>query len=708
MAGDTGLVQRARHKLEEVTGLTVTPTDRLSYLEETAVDARMLDRELRELAYTALDYVGGKPQDLKAEQRRRLAQKSRVVWMKDPQAGAAVDLKNDFVFGRGVSKPKAKDDAVQQVIDKGWNDPNNQRMLTSHEAQVALGTDMELQSNLFFLMFDSSDDGEKSKDGLVKLSLLDHDTVENVVEHPEDRFRVLYYVARSRTQEWDFKLDQPKLTQSPNGKPVVKYYEHWSTVKESKDDGDFPDGYKVDDAKKGDGQVFHVADNRTTEMHFGHPRFDRVLRWFNAYNRFMEARVDMMAAAAAFVMKTKVKGTPGQLEKIATRGLSRASQIGAAQWDPNDDPSRPRPPRGGGMLYENEGVEHEQFALNTNAGNAAQDARMLGAQVSAATRWPRIYFGDAEAGGSLATSTSLELPILKAVEARQELFERVFRWFTDRLIERAVDAGLLSKKLDTKELAEARYRELHRRVVASGGGRIRPTERPQDYAGRVLALVEAHEDRVNDEVSTERDLSYEFSMPNPLKRVMTDIITSIQLVAQTFDPNNTNTELSRILLAEALKAMELGEDVSDLVDRIFPAGYVDPAVAAAQAASQGPPGEDFGPFGPDAPAGGAPGAQGAGAARTGAQGADGQRHQASNPYGAPQRATPPEAMREAALPPWWPKDRSGHPLHEAAFNDLPADMRRGYDDRMTDFDGDMESTMNPVLDALLGNGNGRH
>jgi hypothetical protein len=51
-----------------------------------------------------------------------------VVWMRDPLAGAAVDLMNDFTFGRGLPKPKAKDKSRPGVLDEAWDDPDNQEV----------------------------------------------------------------------------------------------------------------------------------------------------------------------------------------------------------------------------------------------------------------------------------------------------------------------------------------------------------------------------------------------------------------------------------------------------------------------------------------------------------------------------------------------------------------------------------------------------
>lgn len=616
--------------LEEAAGRRAVPRERLQLLEQSDVERRAVQRELDLLAYQALNYAQGQPQELKIVERRKLVQQARVAWMKDPQAGAAVDLMNDFVFGRGLPKPKANDPEVQKVIDETWDDPDNQLVLTSYAAQVSLGTDLSLQSNVFFLVFDDGDDGK------VKLGILDHDSVETVVRDPENRLRVLYYVARETRQEWDYQNDQPKVVMRPGyDQREIKYYEHWRNVDDAMEDAEAGNRERPELApaeRCGDGRVFHIAINKTTEMAFGHPVMDRLIPWYNAYNKFMDARVDIMEAKAAFVMKRKVKGTPSQLQKMATQAISRRSALGASL----DYPEAQGGPKPASILNENENVTHEDMKMDTGAAGAQQDAQMLRAQISAGTRFPQSYYGDA-ANSNLATATSLELPVLKAVENRQEVVEAVVRFMCDKAIERAVDVGRLSEELTDEEKAA-----LERDKQPDAGDTIADAQSGGVAAGPIagpppMRLQGAHEDAVADEEATQRDLSYEFQMPSPLKRMMTDLVTSVQNIAQTFDPNNTNVELSRILLTVALgDGLEL-EDPAGAVEKIFPEGYVDPALAAAQQQQQQDP--RFGEFGPQQ--------------QTGAIGADGQRHQEGNAYGAPSQASSPDDMpiTEAKLPP---------------------------------------------------------
>lgn len=595
------LVGRALNKLEEATGSSVSvagqsiiPSERLEVLEAVYEDHRVLQKELDSLGYRVLDYLGGLPQEQTTQARRRVVQQARHVWMNDPQAGAAVELMNDFCFGRGVPKPRAKDPLVQDVIDEAWDDPDNQEVLTSLEAQLALGTDVAIQSNVFVQLFDDGADGK------VKLSTLCHDDVAGYMPHPTKRHRVLYYLAFKHEYEWDFQTDgfKPNPPVARELKPF--YYPHWRNVELTKEEPSGADIEHPPDDRVGEGRVYHLRINRHSEQVFGVPRFQRTLRWYTAYNDFVAARLDVAKAGAAFIMKRKVTGTATAMAQAATRAMGRRSPLATAS--PAGQEFGVAGPRPASILEENEGATHESFNLDTRAANAQQDARMIRAPIAAAERFTQAYLGDAEAAGSLAGATSLELPILKAVEARQEVFERLIRWFLDRVIERAVDTGRIPAELAADELPDREpvedvleaLREAAEEQVAAGRELLEVTRCLGDVAegeevylivsreGRetFYTLVESHEDSVKDEKATQRDLGYEFSMPSPLRRMLTELIGSIQQIAATFDPNNENVELSRALLTIALgEGLEV-QDAPDLVELIFPPGYVAPSQAA--------------------------------------------------------------------------------------------------------------------------------
>lgn len=659
------LVRRGINRLEEVVGEPLevaghrlVDPEHVTLLEAAYEDYRVLQRELELVGYGMFDFQNQQPTEVSSTHRRRIVQKARFVWANDPQAGAAVELMNDFVFGRGVPRPRAKDKLVQKEIDEFWDDPDNQEVLTTVESQLALGIDLALQSNVFLLIFD---DGTDKK---VKLSILRHDDVQAAVPHPEQRHRVLYYAATHRRVEWDFKNDTVAPAQV-DPKPEVWYYEHWRNVESAKDSSageEQGEGFQTAPSDKvKPGKVLHLRINRGSEQIFGVPRFQRTLRWYSAYNDYVKDRLDIVKAAAAVIMKRKLKGTPSQLARDATRRLSAASAFTAATPPPG---MQPGPVGAAGIMVENDSATHEAFNLDTKAGNAMQDAQIIRAPIAAAERFTQAYLGDTSSS-SLATATSLELPILKAVEARQEVFEQAFRTIIDIVIENAVESGRISRELGPSEKkketetipqqeVQAALVEACRKQVEAGRTllEIRPVERADnphekvwiivaaDDKGTAYDIVEAYQDKTDDETSTERDLGYDFSMPSPLRRMMSDLITSITALAQTFDPNNTNPDLSRALLTIALgEGLEVA-DAPDLVDEILPEGYVDPMLKAQMAAA------GMNPDGSAAPQPAAPTA-GFGAQDSGKPmptGAD------ANAYGAPMNARTPEQLRARTGP----------------------------------------------------------
>jgi len=646
-----GLLGRALQEVESRTGLTVVKSNEHELLEAISIEYGAQKRMLDLLGWTVLDHFSGREHEVKFESRKMMAKRALTAWLNDPMIGGAVALMNDFVLGRGIPKPRCNDDLVQEKVDEAWDDPDNRRTLTDYEEQVALLTDLSLFSNLLFLIFDEGDDGK------VKTSLLDYMTVQDAVTDPENRHRVLWYVTKDVQSTWDFNEDKWKpIDASEATKAKVTYYEHWHNVKDAESEEDRKGKLdKPKDDKVGKGRVYHVRINRTKEMIFGVPEWQRTLRWATAYNDFMKSRVDMMKAAAAFIMERRVQGTPNQVAKLAAKAISRSGPLsGQFPLDPDFDESQLPgyaygPGRAAGIITANENVKHEALKLDSGAANAQMDASNLRSQFSAATRWPQHYLGAGDQT-SLATATSMELPVLKMVETRQEIVEAIYRWFIDRVIERAVDAGQIPEEADEPEQGEeqpltleqqlqeagAEYEEEGRQFVHFGQIASQPGDSrnryllvsrdPESMTDYYRVFFETHEQKGQDEKATKRDLGYEFGLPSPLRRMMADLVSNIANIARTFDPNNTNIALSRAMLYIALGEGLEQENAHDLVDKIFPPGYVDPAIAAAQAAQAQMQPQGPNPFSPESSGQPFP------------PGPDG------NAYGAPMNATPPEKV----------------------------------------------------------------
>lgn len=512
------LRERLTTELEKRTGLTVTEVASVKVLEATAEQFRQFRDEAGEMAYWALDYFGGRPQEMVAERRQRLAQRSRIAFLHDPLAGAEADLRANFSFAGGVNLPQAKDERVQAIIDRAWKDPNNVEMFTGYSAHRRASNSLLTQGELFDTLY--------VRGGNIRVGKLDPDLVTNIVPDPEFRLRPLYYISTRRRFRWNTELDQPEFdVEFVQGRPKVTYYEHWRNVADAERErlGDFGKTLEplpeVPEEKQdpGGALVYHTAINQLDEQLRGNPPWARTIRFYSAMNEFTEARVSMAQAASTFIAKrTQMGSSQSELVRSAGAVLSQTGELGTQSFSEGGslDPSL-----GGGQVpggpyahaaapgswwAENERSKLESLSLNSGAAAAAQDAQIIRAPLAAASQFGQHYLGDA-GNANLATATSLELPTLMAVLAWQLIFEERDKWFTDRAIEAAVHAGEL-------------------------GGVVGPEDEMGTWSGKPLnemVLSEDSADKAEMEKRTKVDLSYSFSMPYPGRRNLPDVTASV-------------------------------------------------------------------------------------------------------------------------------------------------------------------------------------
>lgn len=584
---------RIAEMAEDRLGVAVRPAQRVAMLEMREQEFAAFASDVEDLALHSLDYFGGRPQELRPERRRRLAQRSRVALMQDPLAGAEAQLLADFAFGKGVSKPTARNHEVQQVIDEAWTDANNEEKLFGFIAQRKLSNELLSAGELFITLYESG--------GRVRFGRLDADTVDDVVPDPEDRLRPLWYVARERRYEWDFTNDLPKFTdqQMAGGLPKKKYWKHWrnvddATAERAMDDTEGEEPLELPpEEKTAKGVVFHLPINQTGEQLRGSPPWARSLRFMSAMNILTEAHVAMAQAASTFIARRAMQGTPNQITKAASQLLSSVSELGSSDrsiWGGHFDEEpmgrrftsadAPPPAPPGSWWNENQSSKLEALQLSSGAGQMAQTAQIVRAPVAAAAGFGQHYLGDAS-NANLATASTLELPATMRVSSWQEFFEQMFRWATDRAIEAAVKVGRL------------------------GGAEGFPESKPLSE----MHLHEA-EDRAEMERRTDKDLTYEFTMPFPGRRQLPDVQAYVVGMCEAFDPNGVNIPFRKQMLRFAFEQQGNIDDVAHAVEEAMPdkgiPGGVGPLPDQPPPAAIGPDGQPL----PPGQQGGGPGAQG--------------------------------------------------------------------------------------------------
>lgn len=602
--------RRLIETVEARTGREIVPAGQTQLLESISSDNRVINKTLEFIGFTLMSMqsvpqLGRMPSDVAPVVRVASAALGQRAWVEDPMAGQYVDLYVSFVFGRGVPKARAHDDDVQDVLDECWDDAANKRILTSFDKLVEKGVDLCIQCNVFFRVFD---DGQ---DGMARLSLLTFEDVLDVVRHPLDKYRVLYYKVRERPVNYDYSKHAYVAPLGDAGKPRIVYIEADGAY-----DDDNPVMVAQDDAAGGraalappanllrPGRVIHLAVNKTSDMAFGVPRMRRLLRWWTAYNEVLEGHVNRMKAMASIYMKFTAQGaTDKDLDRLGRMAIGgRPSALGQSQAV-GALPVVPGPQVMGGVLGQNEGANFEPFKIDSGASDLADSVPQLRAQASGI--FPPTYYG--QDSGALAGAQSVELPVLKFIERDQEAWASVFH----RLGQARIDAAIAVGDLD--EWRDPTPGELAQIDAAAAAGEPEPFDLE---GGRIR-----------------RDLTFEVNMPSPLKRAMGDLVTAAVATAVAVDPNGANAELSRwlfgFILAEAFDV----EDPQRVVDMVLPrhvaqalaaGGTIDPATGLPR---------------PPAPDG----------TQT-VTGPDGQQHPVDNPGGAPVSAPNPEdrKVQEAA------------------------------------------------------------
>lgn len=546
-------MSKASETLQEWTGLAISPAGELDTLRERSEAFGELANFSEDLADRALDFSQrySAPAESDIWHRRVLSFRSRRALVHDPIAGAEANLRSNFAFGRGISKPQATEDVVQEVIDRFWDDPVNRKKLTSFQAQRKRSNDLIASANLF--------PGFVEHNGRIRAVFLEPDEVTNIVPDPDDDEIPLYYVSRKRRQEWDFNQDQQKPVMGfeiKGGRELVLYFPHWRFVEEqirwaAETGEDAPP--MPPQQKRGSAWIDHVAINQIGRTQFGIPPMARTLRFYSAMNQLTEAQVAMRQGAASIIAQRTRRGGHKDIQRAAAGVLNMVGDIGARRFGSRAEGSEPHnagpgtdpkvakaPPPAGSWFTANEGERLEAVNLSSGASQAAQDAQIVRAPLAAASGFGQHYLGD-PSSTTLAGGTTLELPTLMEVSAWQETFEGLYRFYTERAIEAAVRAGQL-------------------------GGLV-PSD-PGD--GRSLQDLRLPEDKAEMEKRLGIDLGYSFEMPYPGRRNLPDVVSAVVAMASGFDPMGVDKPFRRNLLDFFARHGLLVEDPAKWVEEALP------------------------------------------------------------------------------------------------------------------------------------------
>lgn len=444
--GDVG--RRLVETVEDRVGHQLVPRDRVELLESAEGENRALRKTLEFIGFRLYNDPGytspwAMPRDLDVRNRIATAKVAHQAWMEDPQAGQHIDLYTSFVLGRGVPQSRAADAEVQEWLDGAWDDAENRRVLTDFGELVALATDLSIQASVPFVFHDDGDDA------MARVSTLPFEDVIDVVWHPRQAKRILYYKVREQQLIYDFATGAYRSVEDPK----IVYYEAYGAFDESSNvqrvaDAEILDRIRPPAELLRPGKVFVLAVNRTSSMAFGIPRMRRLVKWFTAYNETIDATVEKMKASARMYMKATVRGNENDIARLVQQTTGRRPSFDAshehggapAPYGGAASPYGPAPPSGR-MLWGNDAVNFEPMKIDSGSNDLSAAAPTLRGQTSG--QWPGSYInGQAE---HLAGASAMELPALKFVEGEQELWRKPFKILGDLRIRAGIDRGFLTE-----------------------------------------------------------------------------------------------------------------------------------------------------------------------------------------------------------------------------------------------------------------------
>lgn len=372
----------------------------------------LYSRTLEDIGWINVSLQQGDQVQLIGEGFKKMLRTCRLYYVKNPLAGHWVHLTTDFVFGEGVSKPKAKKESTktQETIDKFWEDPDNKKALTSYQAQRLLSNKLQYEGNLFFVLFDD-DEGD------VRVRILNTEEIADVIRDPDDRMRTVFYKASKHEQKYNFFSDGYEISMTK-----YLYYQDIENYN--------PDDYNVPDEKRAKGAVvYHVKINCDINDKFGIPELYRGIDWIKAHKDMAGDLATLIKSLSTLAWRKKIKGTPAQVTSLRNAAQAKTDLTNPAKI-------------AGSTQYENEAVD--TTAISTPTGGAVigeKGLKQMTLMVCAAAGIFYHYFGDPETG-NLATTTSMELPMIKKFVAYQKLWEAIYTDILIYVIHKKIEVGI--------------------------------------------------------------------------------------------------------------------------------------------------------------------------------------------------------------------------------------------------------------------------
>ena len=341
-----------------------------------------------------------------------MLKRCRIMYVNSPIVKHWIHLTTSFVFGQGLSAPKAKEPSLAQVVEEFWDDPDNQKTISSYHAQRMISNKIQYEGNLFFILFDD-------EEGNVRVRLLNCIEVMDIIQDDEDRNRILFYKVSLTNRAYDYESDSYKLDN-----PDICYIPDV--------DNEQPTAYGVPPSKlRTDCKIYQVKMNCDINDKFGIPDIYSGLDWVKAHKDMAGDMATLIKALSKFAWKKKVQGGASQVNSILGAMKSKTNLTNVSTM-------------AGQTQIENSGIDLQAVDVKTGGIDIAeQGLKAMQMMVCSASGIFYHYFGDPSTG-NLATATSMELPMVKKFQDYQMLWQCIYKTLIMYMLRKKIEVGLIA------------------------------------------------------------------------------------------------------------------------------------------------------------------------------------------------------------------------------------------------------------------------
>ena len=333
--------------------------------------------------------TGDSTRQLNEVTQDRMIEISYWLWKYNPLANWIIEITTAFVVGDGLTI-EAKNDDVQEVIDKFWDDPVNAMKLHLKKHTRELGIYGELCLPKFV--------GENS--GRVRVGFFDPAQIKSVITDPHN-----------------CKMRIAVLLKGTGGKVGRKF----KTVLPEGAEEVLSDKAKIYRDQCKDGEVYFDAINNVTNEPRGTSDLFVLADWLDAYEQFLYDYADKWPLLNSFVWDLLVEGADENEIKKALKNFTKKS---------------------GSIYGHNEKQKLEAVTPDLKAVDAEKGARLLRNHIMGNTGFPEHWYGG---GGDVNRATAVEMgaPAFRMLSDKQAEIISIFSFILEDVIFEAGKAGML-------------------------------------------------------------------------------------------------------------------------------------------------------------------------------------------------------------------------------------------------------------------------